>query len=122
MDRSLAQYRLARQALREALIDLQRHGKKRVALYGAGEAAELAYLTLREFGLEPVGVFAPHPAGPFLGGPVRDYRELAREELDAVVIATFDKPHVHTPALLALGLPADKLVPLRPSTREHGAR
>jgi hypothetical protein len=122
MDRSLAQYRLARQTLREALVDLQQQGKKRVALYGAGEAAELAYLTLREFRLEPVGVFAAAPPATFLGEPVRDYRELAREDLDAVVIATFDKPHVHTPALVALGLPPEKLVMLRPSAREHGAR
>ena len=121
MDRSLAQYRLARQMLREALVELQQQGKKRVALYGAGEAAELAYLTLREFRLEPVGVFTAGPPTTFLGEPVRDDRELATEEVDAVVIATFDKPHVHTPALLALGIPAEKLVMLRPSPREHGA-
>lgn len=125
MDRSLAQYRLARHALRDALGDLAEQGKKRVALYGTGEAAELAYLTLREYGLEPIGVFSVFSGdGPatFLGAPARDCRELAAEEVDAVVIATFDKPHVHTPALLALGLPAEKLVPLRTAAREHGSR
>lgn len=122
MDRSLAQYRLARQTLRETLADLHRQGKKRVALYGTGEAAELAYLTLREFGLEPVGVFADGGSATFLGAAARDRRELLDEDLDAIVIATFDKPHVHTPALVALGLPAEKLVTLRPSPREHGAR
>lgn len=122
MDRSLAQYRLARQTLREALADLQSQGKKRVALYGTGEAAELAYLTLREFGLEPIGIFAAGGPATFLGEAARDSRELANEDLDAVVIATFDKPHVHMPALVALGLPAEKLVMLRPSSREHGAR
>ena len=122
MDRSLAQYRLARQALREALVDLHEHGRKRVALYGTGEAAELAYLTLREFGLEPVGVFAADRSATFLGEPTRDVAELAGEDVDAVVIATFDKPHVHTPALVALGLAAEKLVMLRPSSRAHGPR
>src|SRR5437867_2228749 len=52
-------YRRTRQHLREALARLPDSGLKRIALYGADEAAELAYLTLREYGLEPIGVFAP---------------------------------------------------------------
>jgi DNA-binding MarR family transcriptional regulator len=122
MDRSLGQFRLARHALREALADFPQQGRKRVALYGTGEAAELAYLTLRELGLEPVGVFANGGPATFLGAPARDWRELSLEDVDAIVIATFDKPHLHTPALLALGIPAEKLVALRPSPREHGSR
>ena len=53
---SLVLYRRARQTLRDSLALLSRTGLKRVALCGTGEAAELAYLTLKEFGLEPVGV------------------------------------------------------------------
>jgi DNA-binding MarR family transcriptional regulator len=122
MDRSLAQYRLARQALRDALADLAQQGRKRVALYGTGEAAELAYLTLREYGVEPVGVFGNGAPATFLGGAARDWREIVTEDVDAVVIATFDKPHVHTPALLALGIPAEKLITLRPASRHNGPR
>ena len=54
---SLHLYRRTRQTLRESLGRMAADGLKRVAFYGAGEAAELAYLTLRELGLEPVAVF-----------------------------------------------------------------
>jgi len=54
---SLDIYRRTRATLREALGHLDGHGLKRIALYRTGEAAELAYVTLKEFGLEPVAVF-----------------------------------------------------------------
>jgi len=122
MDRSLAQYRLARQTLREALADLQQRGAKRVGLFGAGEAAELAYLTLKEFGLEPIGVFTQSPGAVFLGEPTRDWRELAEQELDGVVIATFDKPEASVARLVSLGIPPEKLLTLRPRGRTNGPR
>lgn len=118
MGRSLQLYRLARETLREALSHLPRDGHKRIALYGTGEAAELAYLTLKERSLEPVGVFARDPAGTFLGMAVRDYRELAAEEVDVVVVASFDRPKVHVPDLLALGIPGEKLLTLYPMDRK----
>jgi DNA-binding MarR family transcriptional regulator len=122
MDRSLLQYRVARETLRAALSALATtsHGgtatarPRRLALYGVGEAAELAYLTLKELGLEPIGIFAPEPGGKFLGMPVRDYHELASLDIDGVVVATFDKPKNHLPALQALGLPGEKLLTLYP--------
>ncbi len=120
MHRSLDLYRLTREALREALVHLPRTGVRRVALYGRGEAAELAYLTLRELGLEPVAVFATDAGGAFLGMPVRDARELTRDDIDVVVVATFDKPKLHVPALLALGIPESKLLMLQPSRRAGG--
>ena len=88
---------------------------------GTGEAAELAYLTLREAGLEPVGVFARNAEGVFLGLTVRDWRELATADVDRIVVATFDKPKLHVPDLVALGIPAEKLLTLSPPKRTNGA-
>src|SRR5437773_5948450 len=45
---SLNLYRRARRTLRQSLGGLADRGAKRIALCGAGEAAELAYPTLRE--------------------------------------------------------------------------
>src|SRR5262245_325653 len=55
MDYSLHLYGEVRQHLREAMQDCAAAGK-RVAIYGSGEAAELAYLSLKESGLDPVAV------------------------------------------------------------------
>ena len=122
MGRSLALYRLVRQTLREDLSHLAQDGLERIALFGTGEAAELAYLTLKEFGLEPVGVFSKQTGGVFLGVKVRDYRDLATEDVDRIILATFDKPRVHVPDLLALGLPPEKLLILRPAKKTNGSR
>ncbi len=110
---SLNLYRRARQTLREALNHLPENGMKRVALYGTGEAAELAYLTLKEFGLEPVGVFSREAGGHFLGFPVRAVTGLVGEEFDGVVLATFERPEQQVAELVRLGLPTDKILTLR---------
>ncbi|MGH7324205.1 MAG: winged helix-turn-helix transcriptional regulator [Candidatus Rokuibacteriota bacterium] len=106
-------YRRARQTLRESLSLLPRNGLKRIALYGTGEPAELAYLTLKEFGLEPVGVFARQAGGSFLGFSVRAVTDLAAEEFDALVLATFERPEQEVAELVALGLPQAKVLTLR---------
>jgi DNA-binding MarR family transcriptional regulator len=111
---SLDLYRQARETLRERLGQLSDGSVKRVALYGTGEAAELAYLTLREFGLEPVGVFAREAGSQFLGFPVRAVSELAAAEPDRVVLATFEPPEPQVAELARLGFPPSKVLTLLP--------
>ena len=113
MGYSLRLYRRTRENLREGMAELARSGMKRVALYGAGEAAELAYLTLREFGIEPVGVFAADGAGGFLGFSVQPLTALRAADFDRIIVATFDRPEPEIERLLSLGVPADRLLTLR---------
>jgi DNA-binding MarR family transcriptional regulator len=105
-------YRRTRQTLRQSLGEAVTRGMKRVALYGTGDAAELAYLTLKEVGIEPVGVFADG-GGQFLGFAVQPVSELSLAEVDAVVVATFDRPEAALQTLRRLGVPADKCLTLR---------
>jgi DNA-binding MarR family transcriptional regulator len=113
MGHSLQLFRRTRDNLRDAMGQLGQNGMKRIALWGTGEAAELAYLTLKEFGLEPVGVFDADGGGHFLGLPVRPVTELAQADTDGIVIATFDKPERHLAELLRLGIPPEKFLTLR---------
>jgi DNA-binding MarR family transcriptional regulator len=106
-------YRRARQTLRESLSRLPGAGVKRVALYGTGEAAELAYLTLKEFELEPLGIYASRGGGTFLGISVKPVAELADESFDAVVVATFDPPEPHVAELVGFGVAPAKILTLR---------
>ena len=76
MDYSLHLYGEVRQHLREAMQDCAAAGK-RVAIYGSGEAAELAYLSLKESGLEPVAIFDQDGGRDFLGMPVLPIAEHA---------------------------------------------
>ena len=110
---SLNLYRRTRATLREGLGLLADNGMKRIALYGTGEAAELAYLTLKEFGLEPIGVFSREAGGHFLGLAVRPIGELAGEEVDGLILGTFDRPEPWLDELQALGVPREKVITLR---------
>jgi len=110
---SLHLFRRTRETLRESLALMVGRGTKRIALYGPGEAAELAYLTLREFGLEPVGVFAATAGGEFLGYPVQAADALPGHRLDAVIVATFERPEAEVAALVRRGIPAEKCLTLR---------
>jgi len=113
MSYALNLYRRTRETLRQTLAELAPAGAKRIVLCGTGDAAELAYLTLREFGLEPIAVFSAQSGADFLGYRVRPLAELAQEEVDRIIVATFERPEPVVAELIALGVPAAKLVTLR---------
>jgi DNA-binding MarR family transcriptional regulator len=110
---SLHLYREAREALREALAPLAENGARRIALYGTGEAAELAYLTLQELDLRPAAILDEVPGGRFLGHPVRGLDPAAFDEFDYVVAATLEEPAALLARLEAGGLPRSRVITLR---------
>jgi ribosomal protein S25 len=112
MDYSLHLYGEVRQHLREAMQDCAAAGK-RVAIYGSGEAAELAYLSLKESGLEPVAIFDQDGGREFLGMPVLPIAEHASVEYDLMIVATLDRSGQPAADLQKVGVPRDKQFPLR---------
>jgi hypothetical protein len=83
------------------------------AIYGRGEAAELAYLSLKEFGLEPVAVFDGEGGQDFLGIRVRPVSEHSEVVFDLLIVATLDRSTLSINALIRDGVPPEKLFPLR---------
>lgn len=112
MDYSLHLYGEVRQHLREAMQDCAAAGKH-VAIYGTGEAAELAYLSLKESGLEPVAIFDHDGGRVFLGMPVRPIDEHVDVEYDLMIVATLDRTGQPSVDLAKVGVPKDKQFPLR---------
>jgi DNA-binding Lrp family transcriptional regulator len=112
MDYSLHLYGEVRQHLRTTLAQCAA-ADKRVAIYGRGEAAELAYLSLREAGLEPVAIFDETNGHEFLGIPVRPIAEHDQVAYDLMIIATLERSGAQLATLLKLGIPKEKLFPLR---------
>ena len=131
MDYSLHLYGEVRQHLRAALQDCAAAGQ-RVAICGRGEAAEIAYLSLKETGLEPVAVFDSEGGREFLGMPVRPIAEHNQVEFDLIIVATLDPASTKVADLLGAGVPESKLYPLRrqdvpvkkakPAVRRNGQR
>lgn len=112
MDYSLHLYGEVRQHLNAALRECAAAGK-RVAIFGSGEAAELAYLSLKESGLDPVAVFDREGGRVFLGMPVLTAADHRTVEFDLIIVATLDRSEQPLQWLLDVGVPKDKLFPLR---------
>jgi len=112
MDYSLHLYGEVRQHLRTVLQECAA-ADRRVAIYGRGEAAELAYLSLKEFGMEPVAVFDTDGGADFLGMRVLPLRDHVDIVYDLMIVATLERSGPQVGALVSDGVPADKLFPLR---------
>jgi len=116
MDYSLHLYGAVRQRLRAALQECAA-ADRRVAIYGRGEAAEIAYLSLKECGLEPVAVFEDEAGEDFLGMHVRPLREHVDVAYDLMIVASLVPSELHVTRLIAAGVPSEKLLPLRQDGR-----
>jgi len=112
MDYSLHLYGEVRQHLRTVLLDCAAAGR-RVAICGRGEAAELAYLSLKESGLEPVAIFDKDGGARFLGMPVLPIAEHAQVEYDLIIVATLERSGQQLADCLGVGVAREKLFPLR---------
>lgn len=113
MEYSLYLYGQVRHQLRTMLEPCVRAHRTRVAVYGTGEAAELAYLSITELGLELVAVFDGAGAGQFLGQPVRDIEDHGQVSFDLLVVATLDRPEPIVENLVRLGVDRERLITLR---------
>lgn len=113
MEYSLWLYKDVRRQLHFALQPKIQSGAKRFAIYGTGEAAELAYLSLREHGLEPTAIFDGKGGGEFLGMVVRDIDTHADVAFDLLIVATLDDPRREIEALTNRGVPREQLVTVR---------
>jgi len=110
MEYSLFLYRKVRGQLRTRLEPYVLEGRRRTALYGDGEIAELAYLSIAESGLELVAVFNGDTTKPFLGHQVRPIESHADVAFDLLVVASLEPSNGEVDRFLALGIARDKLV------------
>ena len=113
MQYSLDLYRDARRDLRKTFAQRFGSERPRVAIYGTGEAAELAYLSIKEFNLELVAVFDGDATQAFLGLPVQPIERQDPAAYDALIVATLDPPQPTVARLVRLGVPRHKLMTLR---------
>ena len=113
MKYSLDFYRDARQHLRRSLAQAVAP-RKRVAIYGTGDAAELVFLLIRDMGLELVAVFGLEPGGRFLGFPVHVIADHANIPYDVLIVAVLEHPAGTTKLLRQSGVPDGKVLMLRP--------
>lgn len=113
MEYSVQLYRQSRRHLSKALQHFTNQQSARIAICGTGEAAELAYLCLKEHGIEPVAVFGWEAGAGFFSLPVLPIETHGSVAYDAVIVATLQDPTDMIARLEGAGVPRAKLVPLR---------
>jgi DNA-binding MarR family transcriptional regulator len=84
---SFSMYRSARRACLRTLVPLRDRGLKRLVLYGTGELAEAAFITIHDLGLTLVAVADGAGAPPFLGREVVPLKALDPAAADRVLFA-----------------------------------
>ena len=118
MEYSLHLYKEVRRHL-HAVLRSRAADAQRLAIYGRGEAAELAYLSLKELGLEPVAIF-DDAVGVFLGMPVYDIRDHGSISFDLLIVGSLELNQPLTERLIGLGITAERLVMLRAEPQNAG--
>lgn len=112
MEYSLSLYRQFRTELRARLERCP--AGARIAICGTGEAAELAYLTLRERGLEPCAIFGVADRHQrFLGMPVLPVSRETASIADWIVIATLEDAAPWIAAFTQEGVDQERLLTIR---------
>lgn len=108
---SLYFYRRVRTLLREQLAVLAKEGHRRFVLYGPGELAEIAFLTIQEMGLECVGVVrdGAAPGERFLGYHVLKPDVLA-SHYDRLIVCSLSLGREGVERMLACGIPFERVV------------
>ena len=88
VERFFGHYRRVRQLLREEFSNLTLNKESRVAIVGTTELAELAFLGLRELGVDDIEVFERDPKREdFLGMRVQELVSIDPRDFAKVVIA-----------------------------------
>jgi DNA-binding MarR family transcriptional regulator len=113
MEYSLQVYREGRRHLKTMLLPYTQKPSVRIAIFGTGEAAELAYLCLKELGLEPVVVFDGQTTGTFLGVRIVDIGNHASVEYDLMIVASMDRAQSIATMLAGRGVPRAKMLTLQ---------
>lgn len=90
IDFSMHFYNEARKQSSSVCRDIAESGKKTVAILGCGDLAEIAYLGIKEWGLELADIYCVGKEN-FIGHKVRPISEVADTKADAVLICVYDK-------------------------------
>ena len=113
IDRFMDHYQRVRRILREDFSTLPLNKESRVAIVGTTELAELAYLALRDIGVDDIDVFARNSDTPrFLGMPVRALEAIEPGGYAKVVVADSSHQDAAREEVYASGVSDSQVVEL----------
>jgi len=111
MQSSIDYFRDARKKIDSVYARMIRMGIRRLLIWGDGEIAELAYISLRGLPLKLVGVVDGNSGEKdFFGHKIYSYDDVHGLDYDAVLIASFEKKSISK--IKKLGIAEDKVYSL----------
>lgn len=106
-------YKTARNSLKAILNDLENDGVRRVIFYGAGDLAEIAYISLQETKLKMVATVDDVKSGEkFLGRKIRHPSVLNSLDYDKIIVTSIDSGGDVYENLLKQGVPRHMVLTL----------
>ena len=104
-------YRFARQRLRNLYAELETQGVRRIVFYGAGDLAEIAYLSLQQSCIELVAVIDDGRVGKnFMQFTIAHSARIESLWFDRILNATIDSTEAVAEKLAAMGISENRLV------------
>ncbi len=120
IDYSLYYYRTIRTFLAERLALLAAQGFRKILLVGAGEVAEIVYLSLHETGMTFVGIIDEQsPGRRFLSYATRELSDVPALEFDRIVVTSVRGRHEIQEALVGMGVAEQKIIQLPDHLANH---
>ena len=104
-------YKEARQKLRDLYSGLEKQGVSRIVFYGAGDLAEIAYLSLQETNIELVAVFDGEKNGKrFMRYTVAHPDRLVSLTFDKILITSLNSKEYICQKIADLGLSSESVI------------
>jgi len=103
-------YKSARQKLRALFSGLTKNGNKKIVFYGAGDLAEIAYISLKETPIELVAVIDDSKAGEiFIDFVIADSDYMSTIYFDIIIITSIDDTENILKNILKKGISRSKV-------------
>ncbi len=103
LDFTFVFYREARRRSSQLCRELAESGRRKVSFLGAGQLAEIAYLGVKEWGLELEGVYDEAP-GRFLGGETLPLGKLPSDGACPILVCLYDRSNPMSSGYLPPGV------------------
>ena len=103
-------YKNSRQKIRELFAELSKQGVQKIVFYGAGDLAEIAFLSLQETAIQLVAVVDDTKIGKkFLGYWINASEALTSLEFDCILVTDLGPLEEFKEQLMAAGIETDKI-------------
>jgi len=104
-------YKEARQKLRNLCLELENQGITRIVFYGAGDLAEIAYISLQETAIQLIAIVDDEKMDTrFMKYNVTDPAFLDTISYDKILVTTINSRHAILEKIAQRGIPSNQVI------------